>query len=65
MFPVVIDEDGSLARRFRVDGVPTTVLIAPDGRVVRTHTGWVPGEDDSLAAAVAALLGTAASPAAL
>ena len=64
MFPVVIDEDGSLARRFRVGGVPTTVLIAPDGRVVRTHTGWVPGEDDSLAAAVATLLGAATNPAA-
>ncbi len=55
-FPLVIDQDGSLARRFRAGGVPTTVLIAPDGRVVRAHTGWLPGEDDSLAAAVSALL---------
>ncbi len=64
-FPLVIDEDGSLARRFRAGGVPTTVLIASDGRVVRAHTGWVPGEDDSLAAAVAALLpvaGTTPAP---
>ena len=55
-FPVVIDEDGSLAARYRAVGVPTTVLIARDGRVVRTRTGWHPGEDDSLAVAVAALL---------
>jgi len=55
-FPVAVDEDGSLAKRFRAVGVPTTVLIAGDGRIVRTHTGWIPGEDDSLAAAVEALL---------
>jgi peroxiredoxin len=55
-FPIVLDEDGSLARRFRAAGVPASVLLAGDGRVVRTHTGWIPGEDDSLAAAVAALL---------
>jgi peroxiredoxin len=55
-FPIVVDEDGSLARRFRVNGVPTTVLLAPDGRVARQHTGWVVGEDDSLAASVAELL---------
>jgi len=63
-FPLVLDEDGSLSRRFRVVGIPTTVLIAGDGRIVRTHTGWVPGEEDSLAAAVAALLetGTPAKP---
>ena len=63
-FPIVVDEDGSLAKRFRVAGVPATVLIAPDGRIVRAHTGWVPGEDDSLEAAVSALLGAdEASPA--
>ena len=61
-FPVILDEDGSLARRFRVGGVPTTVLIAADGRVVRAHTGWVPGEDDSLAAAVSVLLAATEAP---
>ena len=55
-FPQVLDEDGALARRFHVGAVPTTVLIAREGRVVRVHAGWVPGEDDSLAAAVDALL---------
>lgn len=55
-FPVVIDEDGSLQHRFHVSAVPTTVLIERSGRTVRVHAGWVPGEDDSLAAAVAALL---------
>lgn len=63
-FPIVVDEDGSLQRRFQVSAVPTTVLLAPDGRVARVHAGWVPGEDDSLTAAVTALLDTTATPAA-
>ena len=57
--PVVIDEDGSLARRFKVQAVPTSVLIAPDGSIVRTHSGFHPAEEDSLRAAVDALLGDA------
>ncbi len=56
-FPIVIDEDGSLARRFKVQAVPTSVLIAQDGRIVRTHSGFHPAEEDSLRAAVDALLG--------
>jgi cytochrome c biogenesis protein CcmG, thiol:disulfide interchange protein DsbE len=63
-FPVVIDEDGSLQRRFHVSAVPTTVLLGSSGRVARIHAGWVPGEDDSLAAAVAALLRTPETPSA-
>ena len=55
-FPIVIDEDGALARRFQITGVPTTVLIAADGRVARVHSGFVPGEDRALAAAAEALL---------
>lgn len=58
-FPVVIDEDGSLARRFKVQAVPTSVLIAPDGSIVRTHSGFHPAEEDSLRAAVDSLLGDA------
>jgi peroxiredoxin len=61
-FPIAVDEDGSLAQRFRAVGVPTTVLIAGDGRIVRTRTGWIPGEDDSLAAAVVALLPETGAP---
>lgn len=57
--PVVIDEDGSLAQRFRVQAVPTSVLIAPDGRIVRTHAGFQPAEEDSLRAALEALLADA------
>jgi len=55
-FPVVIDEDGALARRFRVQSVPMSVLLAPGGRVVRVHSGSHPAEEESLGAALDALL---------
>jgi peroxiredoxin len=54
--PVVVDEDGSLARQHRVQAVPTSVLLGRDGRVVRVHSGFHPAEEDSLARAVEALL---------
>lgn len=55
-FPIVIDEDGALARRFRVQAVPTSVLLAADGRVIRTHSGFHPAEEESLQAAIDVLL---------
>lgn len=55
-FPIVIDEDGSLARRYQVQAVPAAVVIAPDGRIDRVRTGYVPGSDEALESAVIALL---------
>jgi thiol-disulfide isomerase/thioredoxin len=38
-FPSGFDHDGSVGRRWNVDGLPITVFIAPDGRVVSYHRG--------------------------
>ncbi len=43
--PVLFDEDQELARTYMVRGLPTTVLIAPDGRPVGRAVG--PREWDS------------------
>jgi len=59
--PVVIDEDGSIAQKFQVSAVPTTFLIASDGHIVRTRSGYLPGEDAELAGAVRDLLAPAAA----
>ncbi|HET9934723.1 MAG TPA: TlpA disulfide reductase family protein [Polyangiaceae bacterium] len=52
-FPVVVDEDGVIARRFQVgDAVPTTFVVDSEGRVQ-----WVGGADltaEALERAVAA-----------
>ena len=36
--------DEQLARRFKVLSLPTTVLLAPDGRVGAVNYGFAPGE---------------------
>jgi peroxiredoxin len=55
-FPIVLDEDGDLQRRFQVRAVPTSVLISPEGRMVRVTQGWRPGETEGLRAAIETLL---------
>jgi thiol-disulfide isomerase/thioredoxin len=48
-FPSGYDHDGSIGRRWLVDGLPITVFIAPDGRVVDYHRGQLrQGELDAL-----------------
>ncbi len=51
-FPVVVDGDGAISRRFQVNQWPSTFVIDPHGRVT-----WVGGSDvneDTLSRAVAA-----------
>ncbi len=38
-YPVIPDPHGSLAELYRVDGVPVTYLIAPDGRIAQVFHG--------------------------
>lgn len=40
-WPVVLDENGTIASRFAVAKVPETYLVAPNGRVVQKFTGGV------------------------
>ncbi len=55
-FPIVLDEDGSLARRFDVSVVPTSILIGRDGRIAHVQVGYVPGQEEALAKAILAQL---------
>jgi thiol-disulfide isomerase/thioredoxin len=38
-FPSGFDHDGSVGQQWDVDGLPITVFIAPDGRIVSYHRG--------------------------
>jgi len=58
-FPVVLDQDERLQQLFQVRGMPTTIVIAPDGRIVRARQGYLPGD----AAAIEAALDTLSHPA--
>lgn len=53
--PVVLDDDGSIAERFRVVALPTTIVIDRRARIVSVHQGYRPGEEERLAAEISAL----------
>ena len=44
-FPVVLDTDGAIGRLYPTDGIPYTVVIAPDGNISDTSLGAGPAED--------------------
>jgi hypothetical protein len=38
-FPAGYDHDGTIGKRYDLDGLPITVFIAADGKVVSYHRG--------------------------
>jgi len=46
-FTVAFDSRGETPRRYAIKGMPTSVLIGPDGRVLFVHSGFRP-EDRAL-----------------
>ena len=57
-FSVGFDAKGDLARHFGVKGMPTSVLIGPDGKVLAVHQGFKDEDRKELEAKFAAALGT-------
>lgn len=47
-FPVLFDEDGSLARKLGVNAFPFWVFVAPDGTVVGRAAGYIEPDDLAL-----------------
>jgi len=62
-YAIVLDEDGSLQRRFQVQAIPLTVLVGSDGRIAHVVQGFRPGEGEALEAMVRALLEPEGAPA--
>lgn len=44
-YAAVLDADGTIMRDFRITGIPTTVVIDPDGRIVQRHAGIFVGDE--------------------
>lgn len=44
-YPAGYDPDGRTAVAYRILGMPTTVFISPDGRILATHAGEISAED--------------------
>ena len=57
--PVLLDRDGALIGKYGFQGIPATVVIAPDGTLAATHMGFSPELVPQLRADVAKALGTA------
>ena len=58
-FTVGFDATGASPKRFEIKGMPSSVLVGPDGRVVRVHAGFRAEErqaqEDAIVAALAQL----------
>ena len=47
-FALAFDPAGATPRQFQVKGMPTSVLIGPDGRVLMVHSGFRESEQAAL-----------------
>jgi peroxiredoxin len=55
-YPVAIDPQESIGKRYGLEAHPTTVLIDRTGRVVKTETGYVRGDEKAMERALLPLL---------
>ena len=47
-FEIAFDPNGKTPRAFAVKGMPTSILIGPDGKVLMVHSGFRPEEKQAL-----------------
>lgn len=55
-FPVLLDTDNEVLRRYGGSNIPLSVLIAPDGSIVKVWNGYQAGEEVEIERAVRELL---------
>jgi peroxiredoxin len=55
-FPTLVDTDKKINNLYNVRNYPTSVLIAPDGKIVLSTLGYTPGTEKDLEAKIVALL---------
>jgi thiol-disulfide isomerase/thioredoxin len=53
---VALDSQQAIGAKYGVEGIPHCVVIGPDGNVVWTNTGYVPGESEKMAAMIRKLI---------
>ena len=54
--PVALDSAQSVGQQYGADGIPYTVIIAPDGKVAYVKSGYTPDGDAEISAVVQKLL---------
>lgn len=55
-FPIVFDKDSAVSQRYRVSGMPTTVLVDRKGVLRWVHRSYVPGDENEYLNQVRAIL---------
>ena len=55
-FPLLLDRSSAVARQWRVPGLPSTYIVAPDGRIAYRAIGERDWDDPKLIDAIRALL---------
>lgn len=55
-FPVAIDVKEKIGKRYGLEAHPTTFLIGRDGKVVKSETGYVKGDEKAMESAFLPLL---------
>ena len=40
-FPMLVDEYAKSAKLYNIKGLPTTLIIDPNGNIVDIHVGWI------------------------
>ncbi len=54
-YTILHGEENKIRNAFNFQTIPYTLLIAPDGTIVYTHNGYVPGDEYELEEKIAAL----------
>jgi thiol-disulfide isomerase/thioredoxin len=57
-FPIVFDPSGKLAEHYRISGMPSAVILAPDGRILHRHAGFREEDAEIYESAIAEAVGT-------
>jgi|Deesub1362B_J571_1020462.scaffolds.fasta_scaffold00788_8 peroxiredoxin len=55
-FQVLLDPDHRIMQKFKLNALPTTFLLARDGRVIYMRQGYQPGDEEDLKKAIEQLL---------
>jgi peroxiredoxin len=59
--PTLLDLDGAVFRAFRAPGLPSMVLVAPDGTILRHHEGLFPDMEETLKQEIRDAIGAGAA----
>jgi len=55
-FKILIDANSQIMRRYRILGLPATIIISSDGKVVKVHKSYKPGDEKLLEQEIVELL---------